>query len=58
MKEYNGYLIVKVGNEFTPMGDVQKPSRLTTKHEVLEFENEDDYLAKISELGLVIDEEI
>ena len=56
MKEYNGYIIVEIEGVFKPIGYVQKPSKLTTTHNVLVFDNEEDYLEKINELGLVIDE--
>jgi len=56
MKEYNGYLIVKIDEEYIPMGDVQKPSRVTTKHKVIELANEAEYLAKCKELNIELDD--
>ena len=53
---YNGFLIIEINGNYNAIGEVIKPSSLTTTHNVLVFDNEEDYLEKINELGLVIDE--
>ena len=55
MKDYNGWLIVENENVFIAHGNVELPCKLSTIHKVIELDNEEDYLEKINELGLVID---